>query len=132
MWRKYYFRILLKLVITASTVISITYFCLRSQHAIILYPSQVIRKDTVGKYSQASNTGIEFVTEKGCWNFSLNPLIRFKLEADVSPDLNYFIRHNQEFLKARIISKYQSMSKRSIMDRCRLLVLELKLLATRN
>ena len=98
MWRKYYFRILLKLVITASTVISITYFCLRSQHAIILYPSQVIRKDTVGKYSQASNTGIEFVTEKGCWNFSLNPLIRFKLEADVSPDLNYFIRHNQEYL----------------------------------
>jgi hypothetical protein len=39
------------------------------------------------------------VTDKGYWNFSFNSFLQFKLEADVSPDINLFIQNNAESLK---------------------------------
>jgi FkbM family methyltransferase len=44
-------------------------------------------------------TELTFVTDKAYWNLNLNSLLQLKLEADITPDINSFIRNNADDFK---------------------------------
>ncbi len=56
-----------------------------------------MKNDSINN-SKASYTKLNFMVDKGYWNFTLNSFLQIKLKADISPDINSFIKNNVKYL----------------------------------
>ena len=87
------------IIIISFFLISLTYIYLHGIHEYISYSNQRIIKNDLINNINTSNTKLTFVIDKGYWNFNLSSFLQMKLEADISPDINTFIRNNADYLK---------------------------------
>jgi hypothetical protein len=97
--RQRWFSFRINIILMTSFMIFLRYYYLRRHYEWISYPVLWTMNDDLINSSKTVNAQRIFLTDKGHWNIPLNSFLHMKLEAEVTPDINYFVRNNAEYLR---------------------------------
>lgn len=86
------FRFIVIFVIVSIIVLFVSLSSKVDQIPILYRTSWTITQDST------NSPKLVFLSKKGYWNFSLNSFINIHLEADITPNIKYFIKNNKEYL----------------------------------